>query len=422
VDDNDEYLENVGTFFNHGYGISHLDNLVFNPFEINDDSNLIPLSDVDPDYHFYNTLAQLNDMPCNYFMEESFNSKLGSFNDNFSLLHFNVGSLPHNSSSFVHYLNNLSVAFSVIGLSETWLNERNFDLYDIDGYNGVHNYRVNRTGGGVSLMVKAGITFIERMDIAIFNECFESIFIEVPKNFINSSKHALIGVVYRPPNTDIDIFNDIFSDLLIKLRNERKICYLLGDFNINLLNHETHSATGTFLDILYANSFFPLITKPTRVQGNSATLIDNIFCNSITEIISHSGILCTDISDHFPVFAILRIKHLLDKPICVKKRIYSVTNLEKFQNIIVNYDWSNILNIPDFPEAFSAFHSEYKRLYDDCFPIKVFKHGYKSRKCWLSHGLKTSIKVKNRLYVISKQIPNDENICLYKSYKKSTKT
>lgn len=35
-----------------------------------------------------------------------------------------------------------------------------------------------------------------------------------------------------------------------------KTCYLMGDFNLNLLKNENHNVTGEFLDGLYSHLFF----------------------------------------------------------------------------------------------------------------------------------------------------------------------
>ena len=80
---------------------------------------------------------------------------------------------------------------------------------------------------------------------------------------------------------------------------------MLGDYNINLLNTDKHAASQDFVDILFSHSFFPTITKPTRVTDKSATLIDNIFYNNYVQNTSSlTGILYTGISDHFPIFHI----------------------------------------------------------------------------------------------------------------------
>ena len=80
-------------------------------------------------------------------------------------------------------------------------------------------------------------------------------------------------------------------------------CLLAGDYNINLLRHNVHKGTATFINCLYAKSFVSLITKPTRFGNKSSTLTDNIFTNKCNNSAS-SGLLITDSSDHLSVFYI----------------------------------------------------------------------------------------------------------------------
>ena len=78
---------------------------------------------------------------------------------------------------------------------------------------------------------------------------------------------------------------------------------LVGDYNINVLDHETNSETGNFLSILFANTLLPVISKPTRYGEQSLTLIDNIITNIYNEK-NVAGIILKDISDHLPIFFI----------------------------------------------------------------------------------------------------------------------
>ena len=49
----------------------------------------------------------------------------------------------------------------------------------------------------------------------------------------------------------INEFNDDYlNELLDKLSKENKTIFLLGDFNINLLNYDIHPPTNEFLDTL----------------------------------------------------------------------------------------------------------------------------------------------------------------------------
>ena len=88
---------------------------------------------------------------------------------------------------------------------------------------------------------------------------------------------------------------------------------MMGDFNINLLNFETHHPTDDFINTLGSYFFLPQILQPTRVTDHSATLIDNIFLNSL-EHHSVSGNIVHDLTDHLPNFLIInKFSHLPSK-------------------------------------------------------------------------------------------------------------
>ena len=117
-------------------------------------------------------------------------------------------------------------------------------------------------------------------------------------------------MIYRPPNQNVNDLVIGMNDVLGKIYRNNKICFLMRDFNVNLLNNQNHNATGVFLDGLYSHLFYPLITLPSRITSHTATLIDNIFCNHVQHSYLRSGLLITDISDHLSIFSIsLIIRH-----------------------------------------------------------------------------------------------------------------
>ena len=103
----------------------------------------------------------------------------------------------------------------------------------------------------------------------------ESLFVQIKQSNL-SVKEIIVGVIYRPPNTDFDVFYDSFSDILVKINAEKRPTYLLGDFNIDLLKYNKNQKTQKFLNLLLSNGFYPRIDKPTRITDSTATLIDNI--------------------------------------------------------------------------------------------------------------------------------------------------
>ena len=136
------------------------------------------------------------------------------------------------------------------------------------------------------------------------------------ENHLNNN--ILCGIVYRHPNSNIDIFlNNLYSVIDI-IHQEKKLCVMSGDFILNLLNYESYPPTEDFINTL--NSYFlePHIIKPTRITTYSATLIDNIFFNSI-DYQTLCGNLLYDLTDHLPNFLIT-------------SRLNMSTNKEKIYN------------------------------------------------------------------------------------------
>ena len=88
------------------------------------------------------------------------------------------------------------------------------------------------------------------------------------------------------------------TSVLQKVQEENKTLFNMGDFNINLLNCDSHSQTNNFINLMVSHYLLPYILHPTRITDHSATIIDNIFSNSL-ESDTISGSLLSQISDHF---------------------------------------------------------------------------------------------------------------------------
>ena len=174
-------------------------------------------------------------------------------------------------------------------------------------------------------------------------------------------------------NSSVDVLNDRISDILNVLQRERKLCYLLGDLNIDLLKAEDHRATGELLDVLYCCNVFPLITKPARVTGMTATLIDHILTNNLDNDMRHiQGKVCTSISDHYAVFHVVgnaKTDHA-QTGIPVLIRDMGQRNIAKFISEMNMIDWQFVLNETDTAMAYSKFHGAISLMYNACFPYR----------------------------------------------------
>ena len=175
----------------------------------------------------------------------------------------------------------------------------------MDEYVHVPLVRPDRSHGGVSLFISSLISHRVLTAISIVNKDIECLFVEIGINDVK----RYVGVIYRTPDADVRNVCNYLVHILETLKPLSQPCYLMGDYNIDLLKHSAHNPTSEFLDLMFSNSFIPLIYKPTRVTLKTATIIDNIFTNAYENENKYmTGILTTDISDHYPIFHIAACK------------------------------------------------------------------------------------------------------------------
>ena len=344
---------------------------------------------------------------CEYYTEDKFNTLCHSLTDgghvnDFSSFHLNINSISKKFDALNTYLSTIAYPFSVMAFSETKLTEATFNLFPLPNFNAFHSYRTERVGVGVSLYVSNIYECIPRHDVGTeCNSTFtESIFIEIPTCQQFNGKSLLIGCIYRPPDSDINTFNDALQSTLESITKESKLCLLLGDWNVNLLKCTSHSASADFLNTLYSFNFFPSITMPTRIKPPSATLIDNIIFNSLDYEIT-SGILLCDISDHFPVIQFIHsTTSMTNSPRreTPKYRKFSKKNLEVFKAVIGNISWDEVLQSQDPHKTYATFLESFNSALDKAFPLVTSKskNNHSKGKPWITDDLKKlSRKKKN---------------------------
>ena len=188
--------------------------------------------------------------------------------------------------------------------------------------------------------------------------------------------------------------------------------------NINVLNYKSHNDTDNYLDILLNNRLLPLITLPTRVSHQSATLIDNISSTDVTTKYE-TGILLSSLSDHFPVYYIKYFPNKIQQPPSNLKfrKINSLTMLT-FENLVKNISWDDILTEKEPQQAFQKFYEKIDSLTEIAFPEVTKKsfHKQKPNLPWFSNGLRISNLHKMKLASKKLKKPTNENINNYKKY------
>ena len=196
-----------------------------------------------------------------------------------------------------HLLKCTNKVFDIIAVSETRITKQSSFTPNIN----LTNYAIEFTptessAGSMLLYIASHLSYKPRPDLSIYQaNQLESTFVET----INTQKSNIaIGCLRKHPNMDVvDFKNNYLNQVLKILSKEHKQVFLLGDFDINLLNYNDHQPTNGFLDSLASISFIPYILHPTRITSHSKTLIDKIFSNYISREIT-SGNITSTISDH----------------------------------------------------------------------------------------------------------------------------
>ena len=249
--------------------IDEINKIVFRNFEGN---NYKSLNKLDPDENFFSCIEHSLEKNCKYVFEEEFNNTTSD--DCFCIGVFNINSLPKDYDD----LNNLLIdnngnSIDILGLCETRLSTEIDQLFSIDNYNMYANSR-SRNGGGVALYVRDTMhgSFL-RNEFSFSFSYLESLFVEMPGL---TGKNILVGVIYRPPNSNFLNFYNKILEILEIITNENKIIYLIGDFNVDLSKCNQSSNTKKFINLLFSHNLFSSIVKPTRVTRYTATFIGDI--------------------------------------------------------------------------------------------------------------------------------------------------
>ena len=322
---------------------------------------------------------------------------------NCSMFHLNIASLAAHKDELIAAISLTNVEFDIIAISETRIIKGQDPTYDITlpGYK-EYSTPTESTKGGVIIYMKEAINVKRRTDLEskLYEPgMLESVFLETMND---KKKNEIFGCIYRHPTMDIKTFNDkYFNEIMTKITDEKKTCYLAGDFNIDLLKSEM-TDTKDYFDILTTNLFVPHITLPTRVTNRSQTLIDNIFSNNPEFENCTSGNFTFSISDHLAQFLI--IPSSVNRPPKIHNmKVRDMRNYshEELVADIININWTEVLEADraDPDHSFQRFNDKINEILDKHMPWRKLnkKEIRLQTKPWITNGILNSIKRRDKL-------------------------
>ena len=356
-----------------------------------------------PDFTFNNSPYENTSFLCEYRSETDFLNKYKNQHKP-TVLSINVQSLQAKFNSLCTFINSMQVNNcepDIICLQEIWKIPGS-EFFIIDGYHPIvyKSRHSNTQGGGVGIYVKKQLNFSINHDLTIFvDRILESIFIDIS---INSKKYT-IGSMYRPgtqhptlsSSEQFSQFLELYSAIAEQFNNSSNNVFVFGDLNIDCLKYGLSNTVSDYVDVLFSHGLLQIVTKPTRVTLNSATLIDHITTNSSSACFDVS-IIISQLSDHFPLLCVIGPQKPPSKPKMFSSRDFSVTNIDNFNNSLSSLNWNNVLSSADPQTSYTAFSDTFFSLYDTYFPpiTKKFNKNFHKIEPWFTLGLLTSRRKK----------------------------
>lgn len=370
-----------------------------------------------------------SNLDCKYISEESFCRKFRNESE-FLCISMNLQSLSAKFTSLTNFLDVLKkndIFPDILCIQEVWYFNPN--LHQINGYNCLYELRDGNRGGGVLIYYKNIYTATLLNDVSIFKQSIiESIAVKID---IKGGKSLTFLNLYRP-NThlslsrseQLDSFLTAFTEQLEKLDNLKVPVFILGDFNIDLMKikHEStflaQNATD-FSDIISSYGLHQIISKCTRIYGQSKTLIDHIMTSDIN-MIKSCGVLTETFSDHF--FTYITISNIRKKYSSNNVRFtrkFSIDNMNRFREMLSNLSWQSTLSSNCPNEACNHFLTDFLDIFHLNFPLLKIKDNKNRQPVngFMSKGLLISRRHKLKLAKKVKLNPTVENKDHYQKYR-----
>lgn len=183
----------------------------------------------------------------------------------------------------------------ILVITETWLH---CDISDSEitpvGYRIYRKDRGSR-GGGVAVMFRESVTATRLPDIADVEY--------VIVKFVSGDFHLLVGAFYRPPSSPSSFFEKL-NEFLCVHRSSKSNLLLVGDFNVPDVSWADEfpdalsASAEPLVDIVLLHALTQLVKLPTRVNGNSASVLYLFLVNDTLLKRNPTVHLFEGISDH----------------------------------------------------------------------------------------------------------------------------
>ena len=421
---------------------SHVNNAVFNPYDRSSFVNYIgdQINSAEENDEIWAALADKLDR-CKYRSPSEIKRPQ---NDELGMLSLNIRSIHKNFDRIIDSIVEYQ-KYDIINLNETSCNIENFpnglDHLLIEGFHPPFHQapaRASHRGGGLLTYINQRVCSaddIECISLDLQPDLAGEILVTKIKSCKKFKNTLLIINVYRSPSNNAQKFNSILDETLNKLRrHSKKLILMAGDFNVDLIKHDTDVNSQNLINTTASHGFVQVISRPTRITDHSATLIDHVYTNKAHKV-KGSSVIALDLSDHLATYISISLdpsydranpstyipnpNRTTDKP--REYRIFNEANNDNFKELIKGENWIALEGL-SAEDRYDKFCQIYTNHYDTAYPLNTQrtrrKHERVDPKPWITPWLEDAFHRKNLMYV---DFANKPSIQLKAKYDKMNK-
>lgn len=323
------------------------------------------------------------------------------------VLHLNIRSVSKNFSQLLVFLQGLGSDFEILVLTEAWLQENDGSQYTIPGYETHYFYGIHNRADGVVIFTKITLN-ASTAPLAIINSNSAII------RFSNITQTYEIIAIYKSPNLSTNQFLESLNDYLESNRpTTNKTRILLGDLNIDILDSSEDRDKEEYLTIMNSKGFYSAINEITRKTANSGTCIDHIFT---TDLSNNGTIIQSNITDHYITMLEIKLQNKekqTDQPTQVRK----TTDLPQLKLLMSNVNWDRLYKENNVNSITNIIIKTLKDNINIATTTKIINNKTKKLKPWITKGLITSIRKRDKMAEQLKLRRNQNNETLRDKYK-----
>ncbi|XP_031359025.1 uncharacterized protein LOC116182622, partial [Photinus pyralis] len=200
--------------------------------------------------------------------------------------------------------------------------------------------------------------------------------------------------IYRPTKGSGTRFLAAIETSLADMSVESDQLFCLGDFNLNYLDYSNYLSMNLF-SILRSLNLKQVVTEPTRITANSATLIDLVITDNDCDVLSTQVVDMHTLTDHLLV--VCRINLMCSTPPALERtyRDFKHFYYQLFDRDLRAVNWNTIYNLPSIDDKVEFLTVNIIHLLDVHAPVKTSKF-IKPFAPWLTDTLRIMMSLRNK--------------------------